>query len=142
MNDGVVPHDEYRDEMDMMSMSQITEMVQLEPTSPFDLFGVFAIKVAEEIQTVLALELMEDITVGDDLFEGTFSSIKGAPNFVDPRLSFDILSGFISHFDDVYDSTSMDLSIFKYFPVSCVSTYIFVPYSPSPQIFDINDEIA
>ncbi|RVW49172.1 hypothetical protein CK203_087496 [Vitis vinifera] len=38
--DGVVPHDEYRDEMDMMSMSQIAKMVQLELTSQLDLFGV------------------------------------------------------------------------------------------------------
>ena len=48
VTDGVVPHDEYRDEMDM-SMSQIGEMVQPEPTSSFDLFGVSAIEIAEEI---------------------------------------------------------------------------------------------
>ena len=29
MIDGVVPHDEYRDEMDMMSISQITSIAQL-----------------------------------------------------------------------------------------------------------------
>ena len=29
MIDGVVPHDEYRDEMDMMTVSQITSIVQL-----------------------------------------------------------------------------------------------------------------
>ena len=29
MIDGVVPHDEYRDEMKMMTMSQITNIVQL-----------------------------------------------------------------------------------------------------------------
>ncbi|KAL6321494.1 hypothetical protein AAG906_018463 [Vitis piasezkii] len=39
VTDGVVPHDEYRDEMDM-SMSQIAEMVQPESASSFDLFGV------------------------------------------------------------------------------------------------------
>ena len=112
VTDGVVPRDEYRDEMDMMSMSQIVEMVQPEPASPFDLFRMFAIEVAEEIQIVLAPELMEDVTVGDDLFEDTFSSIEGESDFVGPHLSFDILLGFISCFDDVYDSVSMDLSIF------------------------------
>ena len=96
VTDGVVPRDEYRDEMDMMSMSQIVEMVQPEPASPFDLFRMFAIEVAEEIQIVLAPELMEDVTVGDDFFEDTFSSIEGASDFVDPSLSFDILSRFIS----------------------------------------------
>ena len=43
-----------------------------------ELFGVSAIKVVKEIQIVLTLKLMEDVTVGDDLFEDTFSSIEGA----------------------------------------------------------------
>ncbi|KAL6334574.1 hypothetical protein AAG906_018913 [Vitis piasezkii] len=43
--------------------TRIVEMVQPEPASPFDLFGVSAIEVAEEIQTVLALELMENVTI-------------------------------------------------------------------------------
>nr|CAN82997.1 hypothetical protein VITISV_013264 [Vitis vinifera] len=43
--DGVVSHDEYRDEMDMMTMSQITNIVQLQPVSAFDMFGVSAIEV-------------------------------------------------------------------------------------------------
>ena len=47
--DGVVLHNEYRDEVDMVSMSQIAKMVQLEPISTFDLFRVSAIEVAEEI---------------------------------------------------------------------------------------------
>ena len=96
----------------MMSMSQIVEMVQPEPASPFDLFRMSVIEVVEEIQIVLTPELMEDVTVGDDFFEDTFSSIEGASDFVDPPLSFDILSGFISCSDDVYDSVSIDLSIF------------------------------
>ena len=37
--DGVVPRDEYQDEMDMTSMSQIAERVQPKSVSPFDLFG-------------------------------------------------------------------------------------------------------
>ena len=110
--DGVVPRDEYQDEMDMTSMSQIAERVQPKSTSPFNLFKVSIIEVAEEIQIVLALELMKDVAVGDDLFEDIFNSIEGVSNFMDPPLSFDILSGFISRPDDVYDSASMDLSVF------------------------------
>ena len=140
--DRVVPHNEYWDDRDMTSMSQITKRIQLKSASPFDLFEVFVIEVAEEIQTVLAPELMEDVTVGDDLFEDTFSSIEGASDFVDPSLSFDILSRFISRSDDVYDSASMDLSIFEYLPVSCDSICISTPHSPTPQIFDIDNEIA
>ena len=55
---------------------------------------------------------MEDVTIGDDEFEDTFGFIEGASEFVNPPFSFDILLGFISHSDDVYDSVSMDLSIF------------------------------
>ena len=142
MTDGVVPHDEYRDEMDVISMSQIAEMVQPKLASSFDMFEVSTIEVAEEIQKVLAPKLMEDVVVGDDMFEDTFSSIEGASDFVDSPLSFEILSGFISRSDDVYDSASMDLSIFRYLPASYDSIYMSTPYSPSPQIFDIDDEIA
>ena len=40
-------------------------------------------------------------------------------DFVDPHFSFDVLLGFISCFDDVHDSSFMDLSIFEYLSVSC-----------------------
>ena len=126
----------------MTSMSQIVERVQLEFVSPFNLFGVSAIEVAEELRKVLALKLMEDVVVGDDLFEDTFSSIEGASNFVDTSLSFDILSGFISRPDDVYDFASMDLSVFEYLPIFCDSICISAPYSLTPQILDIDDEIS
>ncbi|KAL6321585.1 hypothetical protein AAG906_024578 [Vitis piasezkii] len=46
---------------------RIGEMVQPEPTSSFDLFRI-----------VLSLELMEDVTIGDDEFEDTFGFIEGA----------------------------------------------------------------
>ena len=112
VTDGVVPRDEYRIEMDMMSMSQIAEMVQPESVSSFDLFGVSTIEVVEEIQTVLTPELMEDVTVGDDEFEDTFGFIEGVSDFVDPPLLFDILLGFISRSDDVYDFIYMDFRVF------------------------------
>ena len=96
--DGVVPHDEYIDEMLVLSMSQINEIVQ---------------SVA-------------------DLFEGTIGPVKGASDFVDPHLSFDILSGFVSHFDDVHDSSFMDLSIFEYMLVFCDIT-LSAPSLPTSQ---------
>ncbi|RVW66446.1 hypothetical protein CK203_065190 [Vitis vinifera] len=63
----------------------IAEIVQPDPTSPFNLFEMSGIEVIKEIQIVLAPELMEDVAVG-----------------------------FISCLDNVYDSASMDLSIFEY----------------------------
>ena len=85
---------------------------------------------------------MEDVTVGDDEFEDTFGFIEEGSDFVNPSLSFDILLGFISHSDDVYDSVSMDLSIFEYLPVSCDSICLSALHSPTPQILYIDDEIA
>ena len=62
---------------------------------------------------------------------------------MDPPLLFNILSGFISRSNDVYDYVSMDLNIFEYLPISCDNfIYISAPYSLTPQILDIVDEIT
>nr|CAN66315.1 hypothetical protein VITISV_035172 [Vitis vinifera] len=68
MIDGVVPHDEYREEMDMMTVSQITSIVKLQPVSQFDMFGVSTIEVLEGAQIIPVLELLKD---DSSLFEGT-----------------------------------------------------------------------
>ena len=44
------------------------------------------------------------------------------------------------HYDDVHDSSFMDLSIFEYLLVSHDVT-LSTPSSPTSRIFDINDEI-
>ena len=103
MVDGVIPHDEYVDEMLAMGMSQIDGIIQLKLASPFDLFRVSAIEVAEEIQTALDLEFSMDAIVVDDLFEDTIASIEGVSDFVDPPLSFYVLSRFVSYSNDVHD---------------------------------------
>ena len=74
------------------------------------------------------------------MFEGPISPIEGVSDFVDPPLSFDVLSGFVSHSDDVHDSSFMDLSIFEYLLVSHDVT-LSTSSSLTSQIFDINDEI-
>ncbi|KAL6335830.1 hypothetical protein AAG906_040546 [Vitis piasezkii] len=71
--DGAVPHDEYIDEMLVMSMSQIDGAVRLELVSPFNLFGVSIIEVAKEVDTPPVPEFSEDIIVVDDLFDGRVS---------------------------------------------------------------------
>ena len=50
--------------------------------------------------------------VVDDLFTGTIGPVGGVFDFVDPPLSFDVLSGFVSCFNDVHGSSFMDLSLF------------------------------
>ena len=64
------------------------------------------------------------------------------PEHVNPPLSFDVLSGFISHSDDVLTLSSyMDMSLFEYLSVSCDTT-LYASHSPTSQIFDIDDEIV
>ena len=111
--DGTVPHDEYIDEMLAISMIQIDGIFQPKLASPFDLFGVSVIEVVREIHTASALEFsVDDVVVVDDLFEGPVGPVEGVFDFVDPPLSFDVLSGFVSCSDYVHGSSFMDLSIF------------------------------
>ena len=72
------------------------------------MFGVSTTEVVEETQTILVPELLED---DDSLFEGIVNPVEGASDLVNPLLSFDVLSGFISRLDDVSIASFMDLSI-------------------------------
>ena len=90
--DGVIPHDEYINEMLVMSLGQIDGTVQPELASPFDLFGVSIIEVAEGIQNTPAPEFADDVIVVDELFDGPVDLVEGSSDFVDPPLSFDVLS--------------------------------------------------
>ena len=139
--DGVMPHGKYVDEMLVMSSSQIKEIAPPELASPFDLFWVFVLKIAKEIHAAPASEIAEDVLAIDGLFDGPVGLVEGVSDFVDPPLSFDVLSGFVSRHDDVSDFSSMDLSIFEYLPVSYVIALSTLS-SPTSQIFDIDDEIT
>ncbi|RVW64270.1 Retrovirus-related Pol polyprotein from transposon 17.6 [Vitis vinifera] len=98
--------------------------------------------IAEEDQTIPAPELSAFVIPTIDMYEGTVGPIEGASDSVDPPLSFDILSGFVTRFDCVSDDSVMDLSIYEYSSVSCDDVSLFAPYSLTSQIFDINNEIA
>ena len=80
----------------------------------------------QKIQTAPASGFLDDIIVVDDFFYGP---VEGASDFVDSPLSLDVLSGFVSHSDNVHDSLFMDLSIFKYLSVSYDIT-LYAPSSP------------
>ncbi|RVW68045.1 hypothetical protein CK203_065042 [Vitis vinifera] len=86
-------------------------------------------------------DMVDGVVPSNEYIDEMLAMIEGASNFVDPPLSFDVLSGFVSHFDDIHDSSFMDLSIFEYMPVSYDIT-LSAPSSPTSQIFDIGDEIA
>ncbi|RVW85729.1 Transposon Tf2-12 polyprotein [Vitis vinifera] len=133
--------DEYIDEMLAMSLSQTEEIAPPELASPFDLFGVSVLEIAGEIQVAPTPEVVEDVVVAVDLFDGPFGLVEGASDLVDPPLPFDVLSGFVFRHDYVSDFSSMDLSTFEYLLVSHVID-LSAPSSPTSQIFDIDDEIA
>ena len=122
--DGAVPRDEYVDEMLVMSLIQIKEIAPPELASPFDLFGVSVLEIVEKIQFAPAPKIIEDVMVVDGLFDGPVGLVEGASDLVDPPLSFDVLSGFVSRHDYVSDFSSMDLSIFEYLPISHVIDYL------------------
>ena len=111
-----------------MTVSQITSIVQLQPVSAFDMFGVSTIEVLEGTQTLPVPELLED---DSSLFEGIVSPVEEASDPVDPPLSFDVLSRFVSRSDNVSIASFMDLSIFQYSPVSCDSISISAPHPPT-----------
>nr|CAN81302.1 hypothetical protein VITISV_024592 [Vitis vinifera] len=106
--DGVAPHDEYIDEMLALSLIQIEETVHPRLASSFDLFRVSAIELVEESLTAPALESVEDPIVFDDLIDSHVGIVEGAFDFVDPPLSFDVLSGFVSCSDIVSDIFDID----------------------------------
>ena len=63
------------------------------------------------------------------MYEGTVGPIEVAFESVDPLLSFDILSGFVTHSDYVSDDSVIDLSIYEYSSVSCDDVLLLAPYS-------------
>ena len=65
------------------------------------------------------------------MYKGTIAPIEGALASMDPPLSFDILSGFVTCFDYVSDDSVMDLSIYEYSSISCDDVLLLAPYSPT-----------
>ena len=58
----------------------------------------------------------DDGLVATDIIDNTIS-VEGASDSMDPPLSFDTMSGFVTHFDDVSNCNN-DKSIFEYLLVS------------------------
>ena len=99
-------------------------------------------EIAEGDQTVPAPELFAFVIPIVDMYEGIVSPIEGASDYEDPSLSFDILSGFVTRSDYVFDDSIINLSIYEYSSVSCDDVSLLTPYSPTSKIFYINDEIT
>ena len=83
----------------------------------------------EDVQLVPTPGLLPVVAHDHDVFECVTSPIMVESEHVDPPLSFDVLSRFVFHSDDVLALSSyMDKSLFEYLPVSCDIT-LSTPHS-------------
>ena len=118
--------------------------VLLEPTLAFklsELSEVFTIEQIENASLVLTPKVPDDFTTIKVVFKDVVSLDVVESGFVDPPLSFDILSGFFFHSDDVLTISSMDLRFFEYFPASCDDDITSCsPRPPTTHVFDIDNE--
>ncbi|WKA03511.1 hypothetical protein VitviT2T_021615 [Vitis vinifera] len=65
----------------------------------------------EMLMLVLAPGLLTTVAHDDDVLEGIISLVVVESEHVDPPLSFDVLSGFVSHSDDVKEEIQKQLSV-------------------------------
>ena len=96
--DSVILSDTYMDAMDMIGTGRILDTSSPRPRSAFDVFGISM------------LEFDGNGLVATDITHDTVF-VKGASDSVDPPLSFDTMSGFVTRFDDISDG-NIDMSIF------------------------------
>ena len=93
--------DAYTNDMDFIGMGRILDAAPRRPHSAFDIFGV---------------SLLDDESVLD-VITSDFTSVEGASDSMDPPLSSDTMSGFVTRFDGISDGNN-DMSIFEYLNVS------------------------
>ena len=132
---GVMSSDDYVEELLQMVISQP------ELDSALSDFYVLALRDDEDAPHSLAVDAIMDDVIIDIASPDILRHVVGESDSMGPPLSFDILSGFVSHSDDVLSFSSMDLRIFEYSPVSFINDIdACAPQSPTSQIHDIVDE--
>ena len=145
--DGVILSDTYMDAMDMIGTVRILDTAPHGPHSAFDMFGVSMINIDNVTLYDACTDAMDMIGTGCildassprprstiDVFgismlefdgDGLVATdithdivyVEGASDSVDPPLSFDTMSGFVTRFDDISDGNNY-MSIFEYLLVS------------------------
>ena len=164
---GVIFFDTYMDAMDMIGTGRILDTAPHEPHSTFDMFRVSMnntnnvtlydactnsmdmigtscildassprLQSAFDVFGISMLEFDGDGLVATDITHDTIS-VEGASDSVDPPLSFDTMSGFVTHFDDISDGNN-DLSIFEYLLVS-QHFHLIAPPVPIAHVCDVDD---
>ncbi|KAL6319905.1 hypothetical protein AAG906_036978 [Vitis piasezkii] len=133
--DGVTLLDACTDEMDMIGVGRILDAVPHGPHSDFNLFGVSVIDTDDVTLYDACTDEMDMIGTGCILD----AALQGPPSdSMDPPLSFDTMSGFITCFDDVAGGNNNNISVFEY---SLVSLHFPLIVSPIPMayIHDVDD---
>ena len=108
----------------MINTCRILDASSPRPRSAFDVFRISM------------LEFDGDGLVTTDITHDTVS-VEGVSDSVDPPLSFDTMSEFVTRFDDISDGNN-DMSIVEYFLVSRHFPLI-APPAPIAHVCDIND---
>ena len=165
--DGVILFDTYMDAMDMIGTGRILDTALRGPHSAFDMFGVSMINTddvtlydtcidamdmigtgrildassprprsAFDVFRISMLKFDGDGLVATDITHDTVS-VEEASDFVDPPLSFDTMSRFVTRFDDISDGNN-DMSIFKYLLMSQHFPLI-APPAPIAHVCDVDD---
>ena len=166
-SNGVILPDTYMDEMDMIDTGRILDTAPCGPHSAFDLFGVSTIdsddvtlydacidamnmigtgrildasppgpQSAFDVFGISMLEFDGDGLVATDITHDIVY-VEGASDSMDPPLSFDTMSGFLTRFDDISYGNN-DMSIFKYLHVSQHFPLI-APPAPTVHVCDVDD---
>ena len=120
--DGVMSSDDYDEELLRMVISQP------EPNSALSYFRMLALRDDEDAPLALDDDAITDDVIVDIASPDILGHVVGESDVVDPPLSFDVLSRFVSRSDDVLAFSSMDLSIFEYSPVSFIHILMHVHF--------------
>ena len=165
--DGVIFFDTYIDEMDMIGAGRILDTAPRGPRSAFDMFGVSMVdydavtlydactdtmdmigtglildasssrpRSSFDVFGTSMLEFNGDGLVSTDIAHDTIS-VEGASDSLDPPLSFDAMSEFVTRFDAISNGNN-DMSIFEYLLVSQHFPLI-APPAPITHVCDVDD---
>ena len=128
--DVVTLYDACTDAMDMIGTGRILDASPPGPRFSFDVFGISTLEFDDDGLVAT------DITHATNITHDTFS-VEGASDSVDPPLSFDTMSGFVTHFDDISNGNN-DMSIFEY---SLVPQHfpLIAPPAPATHVYNVND---
>ena len=122
-----------------MKINQFEVMVMPETDSTLDDSCVLAMGDDEDALHVPTSYVTIDVAIADIVSPDILGHVEGESNSVDPPLSFDILSGFLSRSEDALTFSSMDLRFsFEYSSTSSIDDIdVWASHSPTTKIHDI-----